>query len=928
MPDLLDRLNAALEGRYELQGELGEGGMATVYLAQDLKHNRQVAIKVLRPELAASVGAERFLREIEIAANLNHPHILALFDSGEADGFLYYVMPLVGGDSLKKRLDVEGELPISDAVRVLRHVVDALAYSHGRGVVHRDIKPSNVMLSGRHAVITDFGVAKAVWEASGMATLTDVGVALGTPAYMSPEQAAAESTVDHRADIYSVGVLAYHLLTGRRPFEGSTPQAQMAARLTRDPEPVRKHRAQVPLELESLVMRCLEKKPADRWQSADEMLPYLEALERPTGALAPIGRLPWGRKPLVAVLVGAATMVAAVALTGRRFFGEAPFTITTGNMVQVTNEPGLEFQPALSPDGREVAYVDGPIMQPRIVHRSAVAVDGGEVRLTESLGGFHWYPSWTPDGESLRFAACLAPRSMCTWRQVGRLGGSIGTLSLPVQSSLANSGYSSTTVAWSTDGARGAFAPSAIEGGQGLFTFDSEDPEPQLLAAAVRSAGGVNDSHSLAWSPNGRWIAFVQGNSEWGFFGNPGESSIWMVATDGGDPIQITDESSMNVSPQWLPDSRHLLFVSDRDGARGVYVVEMGPDGPVGEPHSVLSASDPHSISVSEDGRNLAYAKFNLRENLRAVPIPERGVGSLRDARRVTTGNQIVSWPDVSADGRELVFSSNRRGDNLDIYGISEEGGTYDVLVDYANDVVHPSWSPDGTELVFIHAVSEEGRYELDLVPVRGGAPVVLAAFSGDTQAPKWSSDGLSVAFQTFGNEGADHTTIWTVSRPAIGGPWGDPVEFPDHNCYWPEWSPTGDMVMCWLVPGSRVLLMDRRGEALDTLDAGGIGIRPRVLSGRVAHLLHRPGRGRLRGRLGAAPDRRSGHEGHRLRRSVGERRRSIHRGPRRDLPHRLRIRERHLGGGSDLLGVAGGAGAKGFDVAPPNRELLLTPAS
>jgi Tol biopolymer transport system component len=293
-----------------------------------------------------------------------------------------------------------------------------------------------------------------------------------------------------------------------------------------------------------------------------------------------------------------------------------------------------------------------------------------------------------------------------------------------------------------------------------------------------------------------------------------------MVGTDDGVPIQITDESSLNVSPEWLPDSRHLLFVSDRDGARGIYVVEVGPEGPIGEPRSLLSASDPHSISVSGDGRKLAYAKFTLRENLRAVSIPERGIASLRDARRVTTGNQVVSWPEVSADGRWLAFSSNRRGDNLDIHSIPEGGGTYAVLVDEANDVVQPSWSPDGIEVVFIHRASEEGRYELNLVPAGGGEPVVLAAFSGDTQAPKWSRDGLSVAFQTFGDEGADHTTIWTVSRPAIGEAWGDPVEFPDYNCYWPEWSPTDDVIMCWLYPDSRFLLLDRTGQALDTLDA------------------------------------------------------------------------------------------------------------
>ena len=220
MTDNLDRLKAALSDRYAIEHELGAGGMATVYLAEDLKHHRKVAVKVMRPELAAAIGVERFVREIEIAANLTHPHILMLIDSGEADGFLYYVLPYIDGESLRDKLVREGELPINDAVRVLRDVVDALAKAHSLGVIHRDIKPENVMLSGRHALVTDFGVAKAVTEATGSQQLTTAGVALGTPAYMAPEQAAADPHVDHRADIYAVGALAYELLAGRPPFTG------------------------------------------------------------------------------------------------------------------------------------------------------------------------------------------------------------------------------------------------------------------------------------------------------------------------------------------------------------------------------------------------------------------------------------------------------------------------------------------------------------------------------------------------------------------------------------------------------------------------------------------------------------------------------------------------------------------------------------
>ena len=287
MADLLDRVKSALADRYRIERELGSGGMATVYLAQDLKHERRVAVKVLRPELAAALGPDRFHREIKIAANLHHPHILPLYDSGEADGFLYYVMPYEEGQSLRDRLAHEGELPITEAVRILRDVADALAHAHKHGVVHRDIKPDNVLLSERHALVTDFGVAKAVSEATGTQQLTTEGVALGTPAYMSPEQAAADRRIDHRADIYAVGALAYELLTGRPPFVGTSPQEVLAAHVTQAVEPITKHRETVPPALAQLVMRCLEKKPADRWQTAEQLVPQLEALVTPSGGITP-----------------------------------------------------------------------------------------------------------------------------------------------------------------------------------------------------------------------------------------------------------------------------------------------------------------------------------------------------------------------------------------------------------------------------------------------------------------------------------------------------------------------------------------------------------------------------------------------------------------------------------------------------------------
>ncbi len=287
MPTNLERVQETFQGSYAVERELGSGGMATVYLAHDLKHDREVALKVLRPELSAALGSDRFSREIRIAAKLSHPHILPLHDSGEIAGVLFYVMPYAEGESLRARVDRDGPLPIPETLRILREIVDALAYAHGHGVVHRDIKPDNVMLSGRHAMVMDFGVAKAVSEAGNQDRMTTAGIAIGTPAYMAPEQASADPNIDHRADIYAFGVLAYELLTGKPPFGGGSAAMVLSAHMTQRPKPVPELRPGVPVALSELVMKCLEKEPVNRWQSAEQMMPILEALGTPSGGMTP-----------------------------------------------------------------------------------------------------------------------------------------------------------------------------------------------------------------------------------------------------------------------------------------------------------------------------------------------------------------------------------------------------------------------------------------------------------------------------------------------------------------------------------------------------------------------------------------------------------------------------------------------------------------
>jgi serine/threonine-protein kinase len=333
---ILARLVTALGDRYDVESPLGEGGMAFVYLARDIKHDRQVAIKVLKPELAASLGAERFLREIQLTAKLQHPHILPLYDSGDADGLLYYVMPFVVGESLNDYLEREKQLSIEEAIQITREVSEALGQAHTLGMVHRDIKPDNVMMSGGHAIVADFGIARAVTEAGGE-KLTQTGMAIGTPAYMSPEQIGGDQEIDGRSDLYSVGCMLYEMLVGQIPFTGPTAMAIMARHTMDQITPPSIMRQSVPAEVEDVVFKAMEKVPADRFRTAHEMIEALRAIERGevSGQRASIaarssrmglrasqmvGRMtgvqeavPARRWPLVAGIAGAVVVVGAVA---------------------------------------------------------------------------------------------------------------------------------------------------------------------------------------------------------------------------------------------------------------------------------------------------------------------------------------------------------------------------------------------------------------------------------------------------------------------------------------------------------------------------------------------------------------------------------------------------------------------------------------
>jgi serine/threonine protein kinase len=360
-PSLQQQLQSSLGEAYQLERELGGGGMSRVFVAQERALGREVVIKVLLPELAAGVSVSRFRREIQLAARLQHPHIVPLLAAGESEGLPYFIMPYVVGESLRARVAREGELPVGDSVRILRDVVSALAYAHGAGIMHRDIKPDNVLLSGGVAVVTDFGVAKAVSvsaERHETTGLTSMGMALGTPAYMAPEQATGDPQIDHRADIYALGAMAYEMLTGRPPFIGRSSQAVLAAHVVETPEPVERLRPAVPSALASLVTTCLAKRPADRPQSATEVMNLLDTLATPTGGTAPtmattvassIAQPP--HRPRRAIAVAAAGAVVLLLLAGGLWLRPAPSPVESPPVIR-PNKPettAMTPQPAPPP---------------------------------------------------------------------------------------------------------------------------------------------------------------------------------------------------------------------------------------------------------------------------------------------------------------------------------------------------------------------------------------------------------------------------------------------------------------------------------------------------------------------------------------------------------------------------------------------------
>jgi serine/threonine-protein kinase len=712
------RLNEALAGRYAVAREIGAGGMATVYLARDLKHDRNVALKVLKPELGAVLGVERFLSEIKVTANLQHPNLLPLFDSGEADGLLFYVMPFVEGETLRAKLDREKQLPVDEAVRIATAAASALDYAHKAGVIHRDLKPENILLQSGQPVIADFGIALAVSRAGGQ-RVTESGLSLGTPQYMSPEQATADRAIDARSDIYSLGAVTYEMLTGEPPHTGNTAQAIISRIISEEPRPVRSSRTSVPVHVEQAVHIALAKLPADRFSDAAK---FGAALQGERSGLAPSTGLAVAQRTRARPsLVWAA--IAVVVIAGAFVVGKMSVTKPEPRVVRFALKippsqalAGGAFSPiAFTPDGSAIVYVgrgaqgDGQMLY----YRRLDQMEGRALAGTERAG----MPVFSPSGD------WIAYRGPDGVYKVSLNGGA------PILVSKAGV----TGTSWGANDA--IFAGSRT----GLFSVSATDGARRQISLA--------DTVPVHW--NGPWmpLALPDGKNVLGWVrtptrgADPGNERLVIVRISDGR-LTYLDGDALNP----VGFAQGYLAFGRSDGTLGVVPFDPERSRSVVDVIPVLEspltrASGGTAATLSRAG-DLAYIKATILSRLLHLDAQGREIGGRADERN-------FQHPRLSPDGTRIVM-----GERTTIALLSDlwlQDITSGVLSPLTNGGTSssPEWTPDGRRVVYVFTPENGGRAEVWWMPAdRSGPGERLVAMPLPVAAAIISPDGRYVVVQ------------------------------------------------------------------------------------------------------------------------------------------------------------------------------------
>ena len=768
-------------GRYQVIEELGKGGMGKVYKVFDKEINAKVALKLLKPEIAPDKNTiERFRNELKVAREISHKNICRMYDLGREAGLYYITMEYVPGEDLRNMIRMSRQLGVGTAIIIAEQICDGLAEAHRYGTIHRDLKPSNIMIDRDGNVrIMDFGIARSV-EAKG---LTGAGTIIGTPEYMSPEQV-EDKDVDRRSDIYSLGIILYEMLTGRVPFEGDTPFAIGMKHKGEIPQDLREINSQIPENLSRLVLKCLEKSREKRYQTADELRTELEKIEKgiPIAERVIAKRKAMTSKEITVkfnlrkLVLPASVLIILLAIAAYFLFRPGPeiFEVKIGRTQKITHDPGLEIDPAISPDGKMIAYAAGPPGKMSLYVRQIAG--GRPIALSTSLPGDCRWPQWSPEGTQISF------QYQGSIYVVPAFGG------IPKKLVETAPGRTARCAAWSPDSKQISYVDVGNESYQNILVRPIDGGEPAKIAAAY-------EPHSLAWLSDGTKIAFVSGNSSFifaqFFLGNIAPCSIWLASTKGGSPVRVTDDKYLNVCPVWMPDGRHLLYVSNEKGGRDVYLVALDASGkPLGPSIRLTTGINAHTISLTSAGDKMAYSEFTHTANIWSIRIPKDGPISISEAQPVTTGNQTIEGIGISRDGKWLAYDSNLNG-NQDIYKMPVGGGEPEQLTTDPSDEFLPAWSPDGKEIAFY--TWRKGNRDLTLMMADGSRFQQLTDDPLSESYPDWSPDALHLVF-TSGK--VDSGELFVISRENKDASWGGLRQLSsDGASQGAKWSPDGRLI-------------------------------------------------------------------------------------------------------------------------------------